>query len=138
MIGYNYSSNFGGKMILRHKLKKKKYIKKFKLKKKMPNSIINLISLLGVGKHNAVSARYIQSAFAFDDNEVTSKRARELVREAIIDYGIPIGSNTRGYFIIKNYNELNENISMLLAHNKSITERVNALKINFFKYYYGI
>ena len=121
-------------MLPRYKLKRKK---RFKLKKKIPEHIINLVALLGKGKRNAISAKYIQSAFEYDDNEVTNKKARELVKEAVMDYGFPIGSNTKGYFLIENVEELNESTKLLEAHNKSIQERISAMRSNFFSYYYG-
>jgi hypothetical protein len=73
-------------------------------------TINDLIIVLGDGKGNSQHAYQLESTLNMDIDH-TQEPTRDLIRDAIVDHEIPIGSTPQdGYFLINTEEELNEAI----------------------------
>lgn len=76
------------------------------------DKINTLISVLDDGKANSKHAPELESSLDMDAGH-TQEPTRDLIREAIVNYEMPIGSTTHGYFIINIEAELREAVNNL-------------------------
>jgi hypothetical protein len=90
---------------------------------------VNIIEYLPRGKENAKTASEIAHRLNASDGQ-TEVRIRKLISDAIAN-GELIGSNSRGYFLIITYDELNEYCENLETRINGIRSRINALRLNW-------
>ena len=94
-----------------------------------------LISLLQKGKDKAIRSKDLEVMMQIDEDPGThNRKIRDIIRTAIIDYNIPIGGCSSGYFIIKTEKELIEIDKRLTSQIEGIRERLSSLKQNFYLY----
>lgn len=92
----------------------------------MPN-INDLIVALNDGLGNARNASELESELEMEVGH-TQEPTRDLIRCAIIEHDIPIGSTRNGYFLINNESELNEVIDGLQRRIDGLQNRINGLR----------
>jgi len=91
-------------------------------------TIDDLISALGDGKGDSQYADELQNILHMDVGN-TQEPTRNLIRDAIINHEIPVGSTPQdGYFLIDTEEELNEAISNLLQRIEGLQNRINGLR----------
>lgn len=92
---------------------------------------IKNILLKHKGEGNEISSAKIARIICISEDD-THAKTRKLIENTMIKYKLPLGSNQKGYFIIKSYEEFNKYIGNLEARQNGIEERKNYIK-NFFK-----
>lgn len=92
----------------------------------------NLIRVLGDGKDNSQNASKVESVLEMEVGN-TQEPTRDLIRWAIVDKNIPIGSTTNGYFLIDNDLELQEVIESLESRIDGLRKRIEGLKKGWHK-----
>jgi hypothetical protein len=91
-------------------------------------TIDDLISILGDGKGNSQYAYELENTLHLDAGH-TQEPTRDLIRGAIVNHEIPIGSTPQdGYFLIDTEEELNETISSLQQRIEGLQNRINGLR----------
>lgn len=89
--------------------------------------IDRLVSLLGDGKANALHAGQIEDSLNIGIGN-TQEPTRDLIREAIVNHNMPIGSTPQaGYFLIDTQTELDEAIQNLEQRIRGIQRRIDGL-----------
>lgn len=84
------------------------------------------------GEGNEISSAKIAKLIGINEDD-THPNTRSLIEDTMKQYEIPIGSNTKGYFIIQSKQELDKYIRNLDARIKGIEERKNNVKKFFQK-----
>lgn len=96
------------------------------MKKELPESYKQILSLIGQGKENAKTVSYISKLVGLPSTSV-----REIVSELVVKHGYGIGtSNTRhqsGYYLITNDEEKMETTRNLRSRAMKILERANVI-----------
>ncbi len=88
----------------------------------------DLINALGNGKGSAIHARDLESTLGMDIGH-TQEPTRDLIRKAIINNELPIGSIPNvGYFLIHTEQEYQEVIANLEDRMKGLKRRIDAIK----------
>lgn len=82
------------------------------------------------GKGNSISAGEIEQILGYS-TEDTHAKGRKLVERCMMEYGIPVGGDTSGYYIITNQAELNECKATLQSRAKKIKDREKLMEKNF-------
>jgi len=81
------------------------------------NRLINYLKEYCFGKDNAITKDRLAGTF-----DITTRELRDLKRDIVINYAIPIGSTKSGYFYAANDLEImsfrNEHLSRLTSHKK--------------------
>jgi len=91
-------------------------------------TIDDLISILGDGKGNSQYAYELENTLHMDVGH-TQEPTRDLIRDAIVNHEIPVGSTPQdGYFLIDTEEELNETISSLQQRIEGLQNRINGLR----------
>ncbi|GEM_PF-5144259 len=90
-------------------------------------TIQDLIQQLDDGSQNYQNADDIGASLGLDAGR-TAEPTRELIREAILDESIPIGSNTNGYFLIDSEDELKSVLQSLKSRIEGLQERIDSLE----------
>jgi hypothetical protein len=91
-------------------------------------TIDDLISVLADGKGNSQHAYELENVLNMDAGH-TQEPTRDLIRDAIVDHEIPIGSTPQdGYFLIDTEEELNEVVSNLQQRIEGLQNRINGLR----------
>lgn len=80
---------------------------------------------------NPLCRGYLVSGIRDRGVEIQDRDLRLLVAEMVIDDGYPVGTTTKGYFIVTNREDMIEADRELEAKAKSISVRRNALWRNF-------
>lgn len=87
-----------------------------------------LISVLGDGKANSKHASELESSLDMDVGH-TQEPTRDLIREAIVNHEMPIGSTPQaGYFLINTEAELDEAVNNLQQRIEGLNKRINGLR----------
>lgn len=89
---------------------------------------------LHVGKENQISSGKIGPAIGIYE-DATHVQVRNLIREAIEKLKIPIGGGKRGYFLIKDENELNKYIESIDNRIDEMKKRKEMIEEAFREYY---
>lgn len=89
------------------------------------------ILLKHIGEGNEITSAEIADIIGISEDD-THPNTRSLIEDTMKQYEIPIGSNTKGYFIIQSKKELDKYIRNLDARIEGIEERKNNVK-KFFK-----
>ena len=84
-----------------------------------------------VGKGNEISAQVIENEYG-RSSDSTHKKARDLIDDCIREYGIPVGANQKGYYIISNEQEYDEYMANLDSRIAGIEDRKNRITKIFF------
>lgn len=82
------------------------------------------------GKGNEMSAQIVENQFG-NPADRSHAKSRELILKCAEKYHIPLGSNSNGYFIMTNDDELDEYGENLDSRIKGIKDRKETMK----KYY---
>jgi len=91
-------------------------------------TIDDLIFVLGDGKAAAQHAPGLQDTLHMDAGH-TQEPTRDLIRDAIVNHGIPIGSTTQdGYFLIDTQEELDETTTTLEQRIDGLRNRIDGLR----------
>ena len=98
----------------------------------MTELIYKLVSILGKGEANALQAKAISLKLGIYSFSSTQEKTRALIRTAIIDHDVPIGSSTKGYFLISSREELEQVVDQLITRSDGILERVAQLRMNYY------
>jgi hypothetical protein len=93
-------------------------------------SVFNYLNNYALGKPNRKTSSQIRDVVNLPSGGVTNENIREIIRQ-LIDLGKPIGSDSKGYFIIENRTELNDVTDSLDNRADEIKARANKLKSNF-------
>ncbi len=94
----------------------------------MKQRILALLMAYHQGKDQAITVEQIADALRLHDIGATGLPVRKAVKELIQKDFIPIGSCTRGYYIIKTEKERLQTIDNLIARQNSIRSRIRALR----------
>tara|TARA_B100000614_G_C14185462_1_gene343213 strand:+ start:205 stop:537 length:333 start_codon:yes stop_codon:yes gene_type:complete len=86
-----------------------------------------LIVALGDGSRNAKTALKLQQELNMDAGH-TQEPTRDLIRSAIIEQNIPIGSTSNGYFLINDESEMDRVIGGLKSRILGLQNRIECLK----------
>jgi len=88
----------------------------------------SLISVLRDGKDKSLHAYEIESSLNMDVGH-TQEPTREVIREAIVDQKIPVGSTPQvGYFLINTEAELDEVVKNLEKRIEGLKKRIDGLR----------
>ncbi|MEL7834257.1 hypothetical protein [Fodinibius sp. Rm-B-1B1-1] len=90
-------------------------------------TIQDLIQQLNDGSQNSQNADDIEASLGLDSGR-TAEPTRNLIREAILDNNIPIGSNSNGYFLIDSEDELKSVLQSLKSRIEGLKERIDSLE----------
>ena len=91
-------------------------------------TIDDLISILGDGKGHSKYAYELENTLHMDAGH-TQEPTRDLIRDAIVNHEIPVGSTPQdGYFLIDNEEELDETINSLQQRIEGLQNRINGLR----------
>jgi len=89
--------------------------------------IQDIIDALGDGKDNAIHASGLESTLGMDVGH-TQEPTRDLIRKALINNELPIGSiPNSGYFLIHNEQEYKEVIANLEDRMQGLRRRIEAI-----------
>lgn len=89
--------------------------------------IQDLINVLEDGKANAQHAKDLETALGMDTGN-TQEPTRDLIRDAILRDGYPIGSiPDAGYFLINTEQEYQKTVSNLEARAQGLQHRIEAI-----------
>ena len=94
----------------------------------MKQEILALLMAYHQGKDQAITVEQIADALRLHGLGATGFPVRKAVRELIQEDHIPIGSCTRGYYIIKTEKERLQTIDNLIARQNGIRSRIRALR----------
>lgn len=89
-------------------------------------NINDLINALGDGLGNAQNASQLENKLQMDVGH-TQEPTRDLIRSAIVEHDIPIGSTRNGYFLIDDEAELSQVIGGLQRRIDGLQNRINGL-----------
>ncbi|MEH7442769.1 hypothetical protein V7201_10735 [Bacillus sp. JJ1122] len=96
------------------------------MKKELPETYKQILSLIGEGKDNARTVTYISKVLG-----LSSVLVREVVSDMVVKHGIGIGtSNTRGssgYYLISNDAEKQETARNLRSRAMKILQRASVI-----------
>lgn len=82
------------------------------------------------GKRNEVSAQIIEEKFG-NPKDATHSKARDLIKQCIERFHLPIAANDKGYYYITSEDELKEYSSNLYSRAKEINDRAKKNTIIF-------
>ena len=82
------------------------------------------------GKGNEIASSKIAEMIGIEEN-ATQAKTRQLILECVKQYCLPLASNNRGYFLIKNEAELNEYEANLNSRIHEIEKRKKIVKQNY-------
>jgi len=80
------------------------------------------------GKGNAITINYIVRALRLQGMGTTGYPVRMAIKELIQKDGVPIGSCTKGFYLIENEMERLQVIDNLVARQNGISSRIRALR----------
>lgn len=81
------------------------------------------------GKRNAITVKNIAERLGvFNENGLTNPGTRFKIKEVIEEFNMPIGSCSRGYYLIETENELSSYIENLNSRIKGIKDRILKVK----------
>jgi len=86
------------------------------------------------GKGSAITVAEITDMAGMISLESTNLRTRQIIRQIIDDGDLPVGSCGNGYYVIINYEELEDNILNLIGRIAGINKRKDNL-IKAYKIY---
>lgn len=86
-----------------------------------------LLSNLANSSEDATDSRVLANVLELP-YERTSEPLRDLIRQAVVDYSIPIGSCTKGYFLVSTDEDFDAVQSNLVARKSGLTARINGLR----------
>ena len=89
-------------------------------------NINELIDVLGDGLRNAQKASQLEGELKMDIGH-TQEPTRDLIRSAIVEHDIPIGSTRNGYFLIDDEAELSQVIGGLQRRIDGLQNRKDGL-----------
>ncbi|MBM4306292.1 MAG: hypothetical protein FJ123_06090 [Deltaproteobacteria bacterium] len=96
-------------------------------------TINDLISALGDGKGNSRHANQLENTLHMDVGH-TQEPTRDLIRDAIVEHEIPIGSTPQdGYFLIDSEEELYEAINNLQQRIEGLQNRIKGLNCGWLR-----
>lgn len=93
----------------------------------MSDKYNNLLRILKKGRRLAIPAGVLSDALGINTRSSTYVEVRTLVKEAILD-GHPIGSCSKGFYIIADHKELWDVIASLEKRKKGLQNRIDALR----------
>jgi hypothetical protein len=95
---------------------------------------LDLLRLLQVGEANAITASSLSESLGLDDG-ITSETVRlELIKPMIEENGIPIGSCSKGYFILETKEELSASVDDLNRRIRGMENRKRGLRRGWLKF----
>lgn len=96
--------------------------------KKEIETIIHKIMLRHIGSANAITSAKIAQIIGNYYEDSTHQGTRESIRECLESSCIPIGSNTKGYFLISNDDEYRAYLDNLECRIMGIKKRARLVK----------
>lgn len=96
-------------------------------------SIWNYLNQNAIGYENRKSSSEIRDVLNLESGGPTNEHVRDLIRDMIFNQGCLIGSLMfkKGYWVIKNEQELNNVVDQLNSRAEGVRERADALKQNW-------
>ena len=94
----------------------------------MKRQILTLLKTYHRGKSQAITVDQIAITLNLHGLGATGFPVRKAVKELIQKDRIPIGSCSRGYYIIQNEKERLQTIDTLIARRNGISSRIRALR----------
>ncbi len=79
------------------------------------------------GSDNAITVAKIADKISMIDTGLTNPRTRQMIKEIIYESELPIGSCSKGYYIIKTKEEFAANVGSLQGRIEGIQDRINNL-----------
>lgn len=102
--------------------------------KELPHNYQQVISVLGIGKHKAITNERIRRITGIQD----SRSIYQIIEDLINSYGYVIGASRhgefKGYYLIENKQELKETLFSFTNQITSMTKRKASLQLNFSEY----
>jgi len=86
------------------------------------------------GKNNQISAGKIGPQIGIHE-DATHVQVRSLIRDAIEKLNLPVGGGSRGYYLIKDENELREYITNIDNRINEMQKRKDLVESAFKEYY---
>lgn len=96
----------------------------------MRGSIRHVLEEEAIGKDNAISSSELAKRLGVNDSTAWPK-TRALIRDLVINEGVPIGSCNKGYYIITSEKEFNDVIRTLNSRIERTRERRDSLEKAF-------
>lgn len=93
--------------------------------------ILDYLNHNAQGHRNRKSSDEIRDELDIESGGRTNENIRNLIRDMIINDNCCIGSDTRGYWMILNEEELRKVVSSLINRAEEINERAQALERNW-------
>ena len=90
-------------------------------------TVEELISKLENGKNNAKHALKLEKELSLDIGN-TQETTRNLIRNAIVNHNIPIGSSQAGYFLVDTEAELDNVVQSLQKRIKGLQDRIDGIQ----------
>lgn len=90
-------------------------------------SINDLIQTLNDGSENAMRASDLEQDLQMEYGN-TQEPTRDLIRSAIVNHNMPIGSSRNGFFLIDSEDELNQVTEGLQRRINGIQNRIDGLR----------
>ncbi len=87
-----------------------------------------VLDLLGMGKRNAVTAAVLSRRLGLNDGITSEDLRLGLIKPMIEEHGIPIGSCSRGYYILEEAEEFEEVIGDLNHRIRGMQNRKRGLR----------
>jgi hypothetical protein len=86
------------------------------------------------GKQNAISAGEISEILGLKQED-THVEPRKWIKQTMFDLRIPIGSSSKGYYLISTEDELENYVDSLNHRRQEIKKRADAIQEIFSEYY---
>jgi hypothetical protein len=90
-------------------------------------SIQDLVGQLNDGSSNPQTANSLHNSLNTNPGN-TDEPTRDLIRDAVINQNIPVGSNSSGYFLIDSEQELDDVVTSLESRIQGLQDRINSLR----------
>jgi hypothetical protein len=87
-----------------------------------------------IGKENQISAGEIGPKIGIHE-DATHVQVRDLIRQAIEIFGLPVAGGNRGYFLIKDKNELRDYVKNIEGRIEEMQKRIILVERAFNTYY---
>lgn len=94
-------------------------------------NVLRLVNMLGVGRENAIRADVLQERLGLP-RQRTAESVRALVKAAIEEHHICIGSGAKGYWLIANEGELTDALANLDNRMSGIRARADGMREAWF------
>lgn len=94
----------------------------------MSKAEIQVLEAVPSGKGDARPVASIATDLDMSDSDTTKRQVREIIKGLIVDHEQPIGSCSKGYFLIETNEELEDYLDDLRQRKRGIQQRIHAIR----------